>query len=83
MDNKFTYKSAEHAENVKAKRLREKNKKQPVKFFSKEEVESLASKMGVQVSNNFKTNIPKQKKSLVKEVEIVATDLPQNLRKYL
>lgn len=83
MENKFGFKSAEHAENAKARKLREKNKKQPVKFFSKEEAEALAGIMGLQVSNSFKTQVPKQKNSSTKEVEIVVADLPQNLRKYL
>lgn len=83
MENKFGFKSAEHAENAKAKKLREKNKKQPVKFFSKEEAMALAGTMGLQVSNNFKTYAPKQKKTSSKEVEIVVSDIPENLRKYL
>jgi len=83
MDNKFGFKSAEHAENVKAKRLHEKNKKQPVKLFSIEEARSLASMMGLQVSSKFKINKSKQKESSLREVEIVVADLPQNLRKYL
>lgn len=82
MNSKFGFKSAEHFENTKAKRIREKNKKQPVKLFSREEISALANLMGLQVSNNFKPTLPKHT-SCIKEVDIVVSDLPENLRKYL
>lgn len=83
MSNKLGFKSAEHSMNYQVKVVSNKNRKQPVKFFSREEAEKLAASMGLKVSENFKVKEVKEKKTTTNEVEIVVNDIPKHLQKLL
>jgi hypothetical protein len=70
--------------NYQTKIQRSKSGKQPVKFYTGEDLAKLASSMGLVVSPNHKPQQPKPpKKEKIEYVEIEVDDLPEHLKKFV